>query len=385
MHSRPLAVLLFAFCMCNPVLARAVPGSADAPALEGAPTPVIEPKLDEVPLAPPASKQGRQNPKQPDKSPPGPAQGDAEAKGPDQPGEETVAGETPQGKPGEPEAAKPEEVKPEEVFVPALLSVELKKQHAYACQYWIKLNNRLPHKIRNLPLRFSAYIKSPDYPDPIVYESVTRSFFEMRPTEEQYLDLFYINVGCDDILSIRVADTGQCTVGESSRFTTQTGDCGRYIVVQESPLVKMVKATATGEEPPPAPTPEAKTAQIDTEIKQEHIERLISHFILTFGKGDLEGLMGMFDQSAPHAGLDVEAIRKHYADLFKTTHSRTMGVQHLSWRPLSIRTAQITFHTWGNWEQAGFPTSTGYLEAVDMRVELRGQDLVVTRFMARRL
>lgn len=404
MLKRTFATLFFTICIWHLTFA----GAPDKP-LPGE-TLITEPMLDEVPpvsspgqdksqekaIPATAAKQALKHPEstqgQAVKAPgtPGKSNGKAAHK-PNtstEAGKATTAAKQPKEVTQPDEANPSEEVKsPEEVFVPALLSVESKTQHAYACQYWVKLANRLPYKIRDLPLRFSAYIQNPDYPEPVLFESLTRSFFEMRPTEEQYIDLFYMHVRCNNVLFIKVEDTGTCTIGETTAFTSQAGDCSRYITLQESPLVKTVKATTSGEQPVKREAKEVskRAHQVTTLIKQEHIERLIAHFIDSYGAGDLESLMEIFDKSTQHEGMELGAIREHYARLFKTSQSRTMGVQSLSWHPLTERTAQLTFHTWGHLEQSGFFDTTGYLEEVDMRVELRDKDLVVIGFIARKL
>ncbi|GEM_PF-674584 len=141
--------------------------------------------------------------------------------------------------------------------VPALLTVEKKKDYADACQFWVKLQNRLPFKVRNLALRFSAFIQEDPYKEPVFYDADTRSFSEVRPTEYQFRGIFYMDIKCDQIAFIRVEDTGRCSVGELTKFSAQSGDCAKYVDVAESDLVKIFKGQPKPEQgSPEAPLPD---------------------------------------------------------------------------------------------------------------------------------
>jgi hypothetical protein len=124
-----------------------------------------------------------------------------------------------------------------EDYIPARLSVVRKKQHATACQYWLKLENRLPFMIRNLALRFSTYLKSNNYNRPVLFDSDVRSFSRLRPTDTQYRDIFYEDVECDDLSFIRVEDAGRCALGGLTKFSAQIGDCAKYVEVEPSDII----------------------------------------------------------------------------------------------------------------------------------------------------
>lgn len=77
--------------------------------------------------------------------------------------------------------------------------------------------------------QFTAYLNDPNYVEPVPLETLTRSFYEVRPTDTQYLELFYMDARCAEFSFIGVNDTGRCSVGETNRFTTQKGGCERYL------------------------------------------------------------------------------------------------------------------------------------------------------------
>ena len=139
--------------------------------------------------------------------------------------------------------------------IPALLTVEKRREYADACQFWVRLQNRLPFKVRNLALRFSAFIQEDPYREPVFFDADTRSFSEVKPSEYQYREIFYMNLKCDEIAFIRVEDTGRCSVGELTKFSAQSGDCAKYVDVAASDLVKIFEGQPSPEEEKPAEEP----------------------------------------------------------------------------------------------------------------------------------
>ena len=105
-----------------------------------------------------------------------------------------------------------------------------------ACRIGVILQNDLPYKIKNLAIRFSVY-KSAAVP----YDSVTRSFSEIKPTDRQYRKLLFRGISCSAIHQIKVEDPGRCAMGELDRFSAQPGDCLEHIRLEHSELVNIVK------------------------------------------------------------------------------------------------------------------------------------------------
>ena len=105
-----------------------------------------------------------------------------------------------------------------------------------ACRIGIILQNDLPYKIKNLAFRFFAY-KNESLP----YDSVTRSFFEIKSTDYQYQKIFFRGINCRDIHHIRVEDPGRCSMGELDRFSAHPGDCFEHIRLEPSDLINISK------------------------------------------------------------------------------------------------------------------------------------------------
>ena len=104
------------------------------------------------------------------------------------------------------------------------------------CRIGVILQNDLPYKIKNLAIRFSVY-KSESLP----YDSVTRSFSEIKPTDSQYRKLLFRGISCSGIHHIQVEDPGRCSMGDLDRFSAQPGDCIEHIRVERNELVNIAK------------------------------------------------------------------------------------------------------------------------------------------------
>ena len=104
------------------------------------------------------------------------------------------------------------------------------------CRLGVVLQNNLPYKIKNLAVRFTVY-KS----ESVVYDSVTKSFSEIKPTDRQYRSMLLRGARCSRIHSIKVEDPGRCSMGELDRFSARPGDCLEFIEVKPSQLIEIRK------------------------------------------------------------------------------------------------------------------------------------------------
>lgn len=98
------------------------------------------------------------------------------------------------------------------------------------------LTNNLPHKITNFSYRVTAYVNGT-----VLHSQVTRHFFELKPTEQQYRDMTFHQITCDQIDRLEISDPGRCSVGKLNRFSAEPGDCAKFTDVAPSSLVNVVK------------------------------------------------------------------------------------------------------------------------------------------------
>jgi hypothetical protein len=129
-----------------------------------------------------------------------------------------------------------------------VVSIHMKKEFPDACMLGMTLTNNLDIKVTNLSIRLTAYIRGN-----VKYESITRNFTNVKPTEQQYRDVVFNQIQCSEIDYIGITDPGRCAIGEDmNRFTAQPGDCAKFVDVAVSPHITVRKIKQT----PPPPEPE---------------------------------------------------------------------------------------------------------------------------------
>ena len=118
----------------------------------------------------------------------------------------------------------------------AVLSLHTRKSFANACKYGLTLTNNLPFKITDLSFRVTAIIDGN-----VPFDSQTKNFSQMRPSEQQYREITFQGVTCNQIKRIEVADPGRCTLDTLNRFNANPGDCAKFSDLATSRLVNIVK------------------------------------------------------------------------------------------------------------------------------------------------
>ena len=118
----------------------------------------------------------------------------------------------------------------------AVLNVNLRKEFPDACLFGITVTNNLPYKITNMSYRVVAFINGD-----VFHSQVTRNFFEIKPTEQQYRDVIFHQITCSQIDRLEIRDPGRCSLGKLNRFSTDPGDCAKFTDVAPSSLVDVVK------------------------------------------------------------------------------------------------------------------------------------------------
>lgn len=118
----------------------------------------------------------------------------------------------------------------------ALIEVANIKELSNACRVGLRLTNNLGYKIKSLVPSFSAYTR-----DGILYNTVTTAFSSIKPTSDQYRQLQYIGLRCQDIDRIVVGGAGHCSMGPMDKFSQAEGECLSHIYVQASDLIDISK------------------------------------------------------------------------------------------------------------------------------------------------
>lgn len=118
----------------------------------------------------------------------------------------------------------------------ALIEVANIKELRNACNVGLRLTNNLDYKIKSLVPSFSAYTR-----DGILYEKVSTAFSTIKPTRDQYRQIQFIGLRCQDIDRILVSGAGHCSMGPMDKFNEAEGECLGHIYVQASDLINISK------------------------------------------------------------------------------------------------------------------------------------------------
>ena len=118
----------------------------------------------------------------------------------------------------------------------ALIEVANIKELRNACRVGLRLTNNLGYKIKSLVPSFSAYTR-----DGVLYETVSKSFSAIKPTRDQYQQIQFIGLRCQDIERIMVSGAGHCSMGPMDKFNEAEGECLSHIYVQASDLISISK------------------------------------------------------------------------------------------------------------------------------------------------
>ena len=121
----------------------------------------------------------------------------------------------------------------------ARLTLENKSDLARGCRLGLRLQNDLPEQIRTLVLRFTAYKG-----EVIAFETVSRGFSYIKPTNSQYQEISFRGIGCDEIRVVEVTAARNCHVGEITKYSASADACLKLVEVEPSKILPIAKKGA---------------------------------------------------------------------------------------------------------------------------------------------
>ena len=128
----------------------------------------------------------------------------------------------------------------------AYLSVAFIDEKAASCRLGRRMRNGLADGIDSIVLRFSAFTK-----DDILYETVSKGFHSLKPTNTQHQEISFRGVPCSHIKTIRVHGGDRCSIGELNKFSDAPGQCLGKVSVEASDKISIYKHYSEKASPPP--------------------------------------------------------------------------------------------------------------------------------------
>jgi hypothetical protein len=117
-----------------------------------------------------------------------------------------------------------------------VLTVVKRTELANGCRLGLKLANQTAYQVQSIVPQFSALTRGG-----VVFETIFAAFTMLKPTKEQYQEITFKGIRCEDVARITVHGADRCTVGDLTRFSPATGECLRHIRVTESDLISISK------------------------------------------------------------------------------------------------------------------------------------------------
>jgi hypothetical protein len=129
----------------------------------------------------------------------------------------------------------------------AHLSVAFVDEKAASCRIGLRMRNGLADGIDSIVLRFSAFTK-----DDILYETVSKGFHSLKPTNNQHQEISFRGIPCSDIKGIRVHGGDRCSIGELNKFSDAPGQCLGKVAIEASDKISIYKRYSDKVSPPPS-------------------------------------------------------------------------------------------------------------------------------------
>ncbi len=104
------------------------------------------------------------------------------------------------------------------------------------CRLGLRLKNDLADKVTSIIFMFSAYVN-----EEVRYETVTKGFQHVKPTNDMYNEITFSGITCGEIEYIRVHGADRCEIGELNKFTVAKGQCLKLVEVEPSDKVVIFK------------------------------------------------------------------------------------------------------------------------------------------------
>lgn len=131
----------------------------------------------------------------------------------------------------------------------AELVLEHRQALPHGCRLGLRMTNHMESQIRTLVLRFTAF-KQGDIP----FETVSRGYSFIKPTTDQYQEIQFRGITCDEIDKVQVRAAHNCHVGELTKYSASEERCLELVDVKASELVTLFKK-------PLSPEPQSAAGQ----------------------------------------------------------------------------------------------------------------------------
>lgn len=112
---------------------------------------------------------------------------------------------------------------------PVKLEMILRKPVPNGCRFGFRMTNGLHYRIDSFVLVFTAF-----KPGNIPYETVSRGWSYIKPTLNQYQEVLFRGVECDEVDKLQITSAKYCDAGDLTRYTADEQTCLELIDLQST-------------------------------------------------------------------------------------------------------------------------------------------------------
>lgn len=105
-----------------------------------------------------------------------------------------------------------------------------------ACNLKVHMKNNLPMRIGHLVPRFNIYNQ-----DGVLFDTVSKSFANMKPGKEQYSSMQFSGIGCSDIKFAHLFSASRCRMKDIDIWNEKEGECLSRLYVTPTDLINLSK------------------------------------------------------------------------------------------------------------------------------------------------
>jgi len=105
-----------------------------------------------------------------------------------------------------------------------------------ACRLKLHMQNNLSMRITHLVPRFNIYKH-----DGVLFDTVSKSFANMKPGKDQYTSMQFSGIGCSEIKFAHLFAAPRCRMGDIDIWNEEEGQCLSRIYVTPTDLINLSK------------------------------------------------------------------------------------------------------------------------------------------------
>lgn len=119
----------------------------------------------------------------------------------------------------------------------ARLMLKIHETYRDSCRLGFEMTNNLGFPIRTAVLRFTAY-----KPGGVAFDTLSRGFSRIKPGEQQFQEIRFRGVTCEEIDKLQVNTARNCHIGELTKYNASAKTCLDLLRTEPSDFMTIYQA-----------------------------------------------------------------------------------------------------------------------------------------------